>query len=105
MSSAALGDWETTLISILIILDVTALAFFHFNTDTMDYVPFQFERTFSSSTTNETICVNVTIVDDDALEGTESFLVTVTSSDSVYLAGGPATVFIVDNDGNIDHNL
>lgn len=70
----------------------------------MDYVPFQFERAFRSSTTNETICVNVTIVDDDAFEDTESFLVTVTSSDSVYLAGGPATVFIVDNDGNIDHN-
>lgn len=71
----------------------------------MDYVPFQFERTFRSSTTNETICVNVTIVDDDAFEDTESFLVTVTSSDSVYLAGGPATVFIVDNDGNTDHIL
>ena len=55
--------------------------------------------------TNETICVNVTIVDDDVLEDTESFLVTVTSSDSAYLAGRPATVFIMDNDGNTDHNL
>lgn len=82
-----------------------AFVFFHFRTDTMDYVPFSFERTFVPSMTNETICVNVTIVDDDVLEDTESFLVTVTSSDSAYLAGRPATVFIMDNDGNTDHNL
>ena len=44
--------------------------------------------------------VNVTIVDDDVLEGVETFTATLTTEDSgvAILTGGIATVTITDND-------
>ena len=49
---------------------------------------------------NEPICVSIPITDDAMVEDTESFLVNFISSDRAYLSGGPATVFILDNEGD-----
>jgi len=63
-----------------------------------------------SSVNGATACANVTIIDDDALEGNHSFTVTVSSLElspgGVYSGleiGTPssATINIIDNDGTI----
>ena len=54
----------------------------------------------SGSTDNATRCVDITIIDDDALEGNQTFTVTLTTSDlSVVILSDETTVLIMDNDG------
>ena len=64
-----------------------------------------------SSATGSTECVNVTIIDDAALEGNHSFTVSVSSLELIpggeysgLEIGMPATVNIMDDDGMIRHN-
>ena len=48
---------------------------------------------------NQTLCVNITILEDDILETSENFAVLVSSTDSSVATGSPSTVVITDNDG------
>ena len=51
---------------------------------------------------NATKCVNISIVDDNALEGNQTFMVTLTTSDpDVMLGNNMTAINIVDNDGII----
>ena len=52
------------------------------------------------SSDNATLCVNITIRDDSALEENETFSVTLTfSAPSVMVTNPTATITIIDNDG------
>ena len=54
----------------------------------------------SGSTDNAAECVNITIADDGALEGDQTFTVTLSTPDpSVILGTRIATITITDNDG------
>ncbi len=66
-----------------------------------DYIRFSSNNTFSSgSIDNDTRCVDVSIVDDDVLEGNQNFIVTLTTPDpNVILGNEMTTVAIIDNDG------
>ena len=55
---------------------------------------------FSSILTLQpTLCVNITITDDDILENNEYFSVTINNTDDSSSVGSPTSVIIVDNDG------
>ena len=51
-------------------------------------------------------CVNITILGDNRVEGTESFTVTLTRSNVVEISStaGAATVEIIDDDGEFSYN-
>ena len=54
----------------------------------------------TSSGNNDTQCLNVTITDDTALEGAETFIVTLTTADTLVMLGdNETTVTITDNEG------
>ena len=68
------------------------------NPDSMDYTADNGEFTFSSSSLQQ--CVNIAIQDDNVLEPSETFSVTIdTSVDRVMLEPNITIVEIVDNDG------
>ena len=48
---------------------------------------------------NQTLCVNITIVDDSVLENEEELTVSIESTDRNVTTGSPSTVIITDNDG------
>jgi len=65
-----------------------------------DYISVVSLETFApGSMDNDTECVDISIVDNDALEEEETFGVTVTSQDPSVLLGINATVTITDDDG------
>ena len=66
-----------------------------------DYSSGYFQEMFiSGSANNATQCVNISIVDDDALEGNQTFLLSLTTSDSRVIVGtNLTTITIKDNDG------
>lgn len=53
----------------------------------------------ASDTINSTRCFDVTIQDDDILEGDQSFVVSLSSADPVVFGIAQATIVIRDNDG------
>ena len=65
-----------------------------------DYTSVSSNRVFTSgSTDNDTRCVNITVEDDEALEGDETFTVTLTTSHpNVIIGQVMTTVTIMDND-------
>ena len=46
-----------------------------------------------------TLCVNITIIDDDILENNEFFRVMINNTDNSSIVGSPTSIIIVDNDG------
>ena len=65
-----------------------------------DYINLETPLIFPSSLElNQTLCINITVVDDNILESTEFFIVSIDSSDDSIFTGVPATVSIIDNDG------
>ena len=65
-----------------------------------DYISINSADTFTSgSTTNATRCVDITILDDNALEENENFILTLTTVDSSIILGTAETAIrIMDND-------
>ena len=54
----------------------------------------------SGSMDNDTTCANISIMDDNALEGNQTFIVALSTSDPhVILENNRTTITIVDNDG------
>ena len=68
-----------------------------------DYKNLSFNETFpSGSIDGDVKCTNITIMEDNALEASETFIVTLKSSDSsVIIVTNISTVTIIDNDGMI----
>ena len=66
-----------------------------------DYTSISSDIVFLSGSTNSTPeCVNINITDDAALEGNQTFTVTLTTSDPDVLLGNDMTVITIeDNDG------
>ena len=54
-----------------------------------------------NATSNEVSCQIVTIVKDTIIEEDEHINITITSSDTIVLIGGPAAIIITDDDGRI----
>ena len=54
---------------------------------------------YNSLDLNQTLCVNITIIDDEILENDEDFSVFLVSTDNSVTTGSPSTVSITDNDG------
>ena len=48
---------------------------------------------------NQTLCVNITILEDEILENNENFVVLISSADSSVITGPQSTVTIINNDG------
>ena len=69
-----------------------------------DYASVSSDEIFpSGSTDGDTACVNITILDDDILEGDHTFTVTLTTLDpDVMLGSNEATITIIDNEGNLN---
>ncbi len=69
--------------------------------DNSDYLHKSSDLIFTSgSTDNATRCVDISILDDGALEGNQTFTVTLTTSDpDVMLGTNVTTITITDNDG------
>ncbi len=69
--------------------------------DGLDYVPVAANLTFvTGSTNNDVRCLNITIVDDSALEGNQTFTVKLTTSDPDVIPGiNITTINIADDDG------
>ena len=67
----------------------------------MDYISNSTNQTFpSGSSDGATGCLNIAILEDEALEGNQTFTVMVTTSDpNVKIEVDTAVVTIVDNDG------
>ena len=68
-----------------------------------DYTNISSDEVFPfGSTDNDTACVNITIMDDDILEGDHTFTVTLTTLDpDVMLGNHETTITIIDNEGNL----
>jgi hypothetical protein len=66
-----------------------------------DYISiFEFENFTSGSPDGATKCVDIRILDDDALEGEQTFTLTLTTSDpDVMLGNNVTTITIIDNEG------
>ena len=52
----------------------------------------------------DTVCVNITLLDDEALEGNQTFTVTLTTNPEVELGNDVTTITITDDDGNLTPN-
>ena len=66
-----------------------------------DFHPFTTDLIYTLSLDqNQTLCVNITIVDDGILENEQDFTVSISSTDSSVITGPPSIVSIIDNDGN-----
>ena len=65
-----------------------------------DYNNVSSSKVFSSGSVNSfTRCINITIIDDDALEGNQSFILALTSPDpDVAVHGAVTTIVVEDND-------
>ena len=66
-----------------------------------DYIPVSSNRTFvSGSLNNATRCVDISIIEDSALESNQTFTLTLTVLDASINAGIPevTTITITDND-------
>ena len=63
------------------------------------------ECTFEFTSTAEQQCTNISIIDDDEVEATEQFNVSLVNSspDAVSLLPSQTTVLITDNDGTYVH--
>ena len=66
----------------------------------MDYTSLSSDKTFISGSTNGTTrCINITILDDGALEGEQNLTVTLTTDDSSISLGTVVTIVtILDDD-------
>ena len=66
----------------------------------LDYIALSLAETFTSgSNSGATKCVNITINDDEVLEGNQTFFLTLTATDSSVIIGTSATVItIIDID-------
>ena len=65
-----------------------------------DFHTFTTDLTYTPSLDrNQTLCVNITIMDDSILENEEDFTVSISSTDSSVITGPPSTISIIDNDG------
>ncbi len=69
--------------------------------DGSDYTHVSTLMTFISGATNSAVqCVDISILEDDALEGNQTFTVTLTTPDlDVMLGNDMNTITITDNDG------
>ena len=56
----------------------------------------------AANVVGSTVCTNVTIIDDEVLEGDQSFSLSLSSTDPVMFGTDEATVTIVDNDSESD---
>jgi hypothetical protein len=67
----------------------------------VDYTSISEVKTFSSGSPDSAArCVNIPILDDGALEGNETFTLTLTTSDpDVMLGNNVTTITIIDNEG------
>ena len=76
-------------------------------TDGFDYVPTTSHETFAFESTNGTMrCVNIPILEDDALEGNQNFTITWMSLDSeVTLVRTVSVVTIMDSDCTLSHYM
>ena len=64
------------------------------------YNHFSTEIFASGSTDGATRCVDITIIDDDSLEGDQTFTVTLSTSDpNVVIVTSRINITIIDNDG------
>lgn len=71
-----------------------------FTTATMDYLNTSVLLTFPPSLElSQTLCENITIVDDSVLENDEDFVVSLSSADSSVITGSEAIVSILNDDG------
>lgn len=68
---------------------------------TYDYINISLNQTFATESTNGAAnCVSISIVDDDALEGNETFAVELATLDrDVIIMNNKTTIIITDNDG------
>ena len=75
-------------------------------TSVSDYTPLSSVETFvAGSTDNATRCVNITILDDAALEGDQTFTLTLSTSDPDVVLGNNVTLITIeDNDSVLMHN-
>jgi hypothetical protein len=66
-----------------------------------DYVSSSEVETFTSGSPNgSTRCVGISILDDDVLEGEQTFVLTLTTSDpDVMIRNNVTTITIIDNEG------
>lgn len=59
--------------------------------------------TFESGITNNTQCIDISIMNDNSLESSEFFSVVLSSSDpEVDIDNGVATIVIIDDDGMLN---
>ena len=67
----------------------------------LDYASGNFTETFQSgSTDNATECVNISIMNDSALEGDQDFTLILSTSDTnVHIARNTTIITIIDDDG------
>ena len=56
------------------------------------------ELMFMSGITQRTLCRQISLIDDDLAEGTEFFLISLSSSTAGVLLGPPTQVTIIDQD-------
>ena len=62
-----------------------------------DFEDFSVNLTFSSGASGREICHNISIIDDEVLEATETYTITLTSSDDdVSIANPTASLLILD---------
>ena len=69
-------------------------------TDDVDYLSLMTQLIFDQENFRDSLCINITILEDDVSEDTESFLVRLqSSSQGVILTTDIATISIIDTDG------
>ena len=70
-------------------------------TDISDYSNGYFNKKFpSGSVDNATQCVDISVVDDDSLEGNQTFWLSLMTSDpNVFVGTNMTAITIIDNDG------
>ena len=66
-----------------------------------DFIPTTSELSFDALTASQPVCQNISIINDEIIEGVEDFVVVLTAvSAAADVVNGVATVSILDNDGN-----
>ncbi len=70
--------------------------------DGSDYVKYSSNEIFTSGSDDDAVrCVDISIVEDNALEGIQTFTLTLSTSDpDVTLGNNITTINVTDNDGN-----
>ena len=69
-----------------------------------DYTPIRITKTLESASTDP-MCASFPIQNDDIIEETENFFITLTGVGSINVVTGSATVLILDDDGMIGSML